>query len=123
MNQALGDALRRQLDSLSPRVSDHLKQLGELPVPVQQDIIAALVSRACQSQHVGNITIARNAIAQIPPTCLRLGLPAAIQKAVNFADEWEYRRLLELLQAIDSDLLDEYVQVGLSSTDMDIREA
>jgi len=122
VNQTLVDGLNRQLDSLYPNASKQLDRLGELPDAVREDVVASLLKYACQSQHIGNIALARKTLSTIPRPCLSMVLETAIQKNVDLSDEWEYRRLLELLREIESDLLSDFVNRGLASDDLEIRE-
>jgi hypothetical protein len=123
MNDVFVDMLNRALDSVCPGVSNRLDRLDEFPDSVQQDVVSTLLSRACQSQNDANIILARQAIAAIPQPCVSRVLEPSIRRGVDLADEWEFRRLLELLREIKSDLLSTFITFGLTSNDADIREA
>jgi hypothetical protein len=43
--------------------------------------------------------------------------------ALDLSDDWEYRRLLELFDLLDPELLRRFVLPGLSSADPDVRKA
>lgn len=122
MSQVFVDALNRKLDSVCPGMRNQLHRLGEFPDSVQQDIVTILLRQACESQNVGNIVLARQAIATIPQPCVSRVLEAAIHKGVDLTDEWEYRRLLELLREIKSERLSTFITLGLTSNDAEIRE-
>jgi hypothetical protein len=123
MNDVFVDMLNRELDSVCPGVSNRRNRLDELPDLVQQDVVTRLLSRACQSQNDANIVLARQAIAAIPQPCISRVLERSIRRGVDLADEWEFRRLLELLREINSDQLSALITFGLASNDADIREA
>ena len=123
MNQEIVDSFNRQLDSLSADVSNHLDELCERPQSVREDIVTTLLKYACQSQRISNITLARKALSRIPRPCLSAVLEESIEKGVDLTDDWEYRRLLELLRDLNSDLVSTYVSRGLTSEDAEIREA
>lgn len=122
MSNVFVDALNRNLDSVCPGVSNRLHRLGEFPDSVQQDVMTTLLRQACQSQNAGNIVLARQAIAAIPQACVSRVLAAAIDKGVDLTDEWEYRRLLELLREIKADRFSSFIAIGLTSNDVAIRE-
>jgi hypothetical protein len=44
-------------------------------------------------------------------------------EAIDLADYWEYRRLLELAELLDAGLVHRFVRLGLDSEDPDVREA
>ena len=123
MTNVFVDALNQELDSICIGVSNQLHRLGEFPDSVQLEVLTALLGRACQCQNTGNIVLARQAVATIPQACVSRVLESAIDKGVDLSDEWEYRRLLELLREIRSDRLVTFIALGLKSNDVDIREA
>jgi hypothetical protein len=43
--------------------------------------------------------------------------------ALGLADDWEYRRLLELADLFDPGLLQRFVSLGLGTPDPDVNEA
>jgi hypothetical protein len=44
-------------------------------------------------------------------------------KILDLSDSWEYRRLLELADLIDQELVQQIVKLGFSSKDEEVREA
>lgn len=78
---------------------------------------------ACQSQHVANIEIGRDALASIPRPWLVPKLAAAVGLQLNLEDAWEFRRLLELYRRIDKGLLGDLITRGAKSDSEEIREA
>ena len=58
----------------------------------------------------------------IPEEWLIQYLPEVIEKTIHFEDDYEYRRLLELLEASSHKLLEAYINRGLLSDNSDIRE-
>ena len=122
MKDKYSEALNRKLDQLSPGVSERLRSLDGYSLQAQRTVVGTLLQHACESQNTANIAAARNALAEIPPSTLIPRLNETIPNTVDFADEWGYRRLLELLRDIDSDILFTYVARGLESPDPEIRE-
>jgi len=115
--------VRNRLNQVLPGLYDDLGQFVSLPEAEARKAIGLLLDYACQCQHIGNITIGRCALARIPQLPLTELLPACVEEVLDLEDEWEYRRLLELLVHLDSSLLSDYIRIGLGSPSPDIREA
>jgi len=123
MNNPFLNDMCRKLNLLHPGASDRLDRIDELPDPVGRSIVNTLLEAACQSQHVGNIMSARKAMLAIPPLWLSGVLCDAIEEVVDLNDEWEYRRLIELLKELKSELLKNYLDYGMDSGNGVIHEA
>jgi hypothetical protein len=123
MNSPFLDQLWKRLDAVAPGVHDRLEELDRLSEAVGEQAVRILLQQACQSQHVGNIQAAKDAIARIPEPWLLTMLEKTIDESLDLGDEWEYRRLLEVLRDNVPELLSIYIGRGLSSKDLEIREA
>jgi hypothetical protein len=115
--------LRNRLDGIYANSMQQLASIGSFPPPAGVRVLSALVEYACQSQHIGLVLLARQAIAEMPSDWLIQHLPEAIVATNCLDDEWQYRRMLELLRDSAPQLLQEYVARGLSSDDSEIVEA
>lgn len=117
------DWFRAALDQVSEGLADRLEYLGGHPEAVASAAVEVILGRACLAQNGNNILLGRAAASRIPQEVLSKLLPGAVARALNLNDEWEYRRLLELLEHVKSPLLAEYIRLGLASADPEIREA
>lgn len=114
--------LRRVIDTIHPDASHQLQRIQILPEAAAKQILNELLVRACQCQNCANIQAGRFLMQAIPHDWLSAALPAAIGDTINLSDEWEYRRLLELLEILKSEQLQHYVGVGRASGNEEIRE-
>lgn len=79
---------------------------------------------ACESQNVGNIQRGHAAIAVLPQEFVLSYVAKVAKDSLDLTDEWEYRRLLELLQSVNAQVaFDEFVAIGLESRNEEIKEA
>ncbi|MXQ54915.1 hypothetical protein [Shimazuella alba] len=78
---------------------------------------------ACQGQNLGPITLARKQIKLIHQDWLLEHIPKVANDCINFDDEWEYRRLLELIDETVPSLLKWTVEKGKDSLHEEVREA
>jgi hypothetical protein len=123
MADTFQDDLDHKIDSVCPGASDRLDRIDEFPDSEGKAIVKALLKQACESQHVGHISSAREALLRLPRSWLSRVLPDAIDEVVDLGDEWEYRRLVELLKELHSELFDSYIDYGISAGSGEIFEA
>jgi hypothetical protein len=106
--------LYRKIDSVCPNASGRLDRIDELPDSAGKAIVNTLLRQACESQHIGNITSARRALLMLPRAWLSSVLQGAIAETIDLADEWEYRRLVELLKELNAELFESYIEYGIA---------
>jgi hypothetical protein len=123
MNNPFMNDLCRKINSLHPGAGDQLDRIDELPDSTSKMLVNILLEAACQSQNVGNITSARKMMLRIPPVWLASALHDAIEAVVDLNDEWEYRRLIELLKELKSEVLTYYLDYGMAVGSSAIYEA
>jgi hypothetical protein len=122
----LDPRMQRTLDWLNqyqPDLWNHLDRVPHLGQPAGREILAGFLRLACQCQHVGNILIGRHGITAVPRPWVREHIEEVAGQTLNLEDEWEYRRLLEVCQMLDPQLLRHFVERGLASPDEYVREA
>jgi hypothetical protein len=110
-----------RLDKYEPDLWNHLDRVPLLPANTGREILAEFLGIASQAQNLGNIHLGRNAILTLPREWTLLNIDAAADETIDFSDEWEYRRLLELYKELASELLRRLVQRGLTGSSDDIR--
>jgi hypothetical protein len=78
---------------------------------------------ACKLQHIANIELGRAALIE-SPACVRGDrLTEVVHATIDLTDEWELRRLLEILSLVDVDLARELASAAAVASDPDIAEA
>ena len=90
---------------------------------ITSEIVGELVSWACTPTNIMPITIGRNCLKQFPIEWVSSKIKQTVFHFINIADDWDYRRLLELCDLISSDLLKWAITLGENSTNSDIIEA
>jgi hypothetical protein len=123
MSDMFMDELYRKVDSIHPNASSQLDRIAELPDEAGRRIVNTLLKQACESQHLGNIVSARRALLGLPRAWLSRVLQDAIGAGVDLDDEWEYRRLIELLKELNLQLFETYIDYGVASGSGAIHEA
>ena len=117
------DRINRSIDVLWPNISASLDKIETIDPSVALNVLGKLVEHACQATNTAVIVAARNAITSMPQSWLRKNLVGVARDRLNLEDDWEYRRLLELLSPALPDLMGQFIEDGRSSKNPDVKEA
>ncbi|MBS0630962.1 MAG: hypothetical protein JSS11_03545 [Verrucomicrobia bacterium] len=112
-----------RIDAIWPDISRALDQLPKIDQIIAHRILGELIEYACQTTHTGVIVAARRSVASIPPDWLQANFSPVANERINFEDEWEYRRLLELIEEVSPAFLEQFVVRGLAASNWEVREA
>ncbi|PZM65759.1 hypothetical protein DOE73_10030 [Paenibacillus dendritiformis] len=93
-----------------------LKFFEKFPHKIGLSVLEILIEYACKSQNINSILLARDRIKKIPSKWLLEYLPEVAKHSICIEDEWEYRRLLELVdeavpQLLEATLSKDYYQI------------
>ncbi|WP_342548012.1 hypothetical protein NST69_31105 [Paenibacillus sp. FSL P2-0089] len=114
--------LRKALDKVLPDAYESLKTLDQMPIEIGMKVLGVLVNYACESQNITVITLARDAIKKIPLKWLTQYYPEVVNRSIDWADEWQYIRLLEVTREVAPELLKVFIDRGLLSENDEILE-
>lgn len=87
------------------------------------DALRAAIQLACQPQNAHRIMVGRQQVLTMPRVGVLLRIERVAAETLDLADYWEYRRLLELAELLDTKLVQRLVSLGLASSEPDVREA
>jgi hypothetical protein len=87
------------------------------------DDLSMSVKLACQPTYVPFIEKGRSQILALPRAWVLEHIEQVALAVIDLSDDWEYTRLLELAELLDSGLLQRFVSLGLGNPDPDINEA
>lgn len=100
-----------------------IKILQSYPIDISTSVLRVLIENACLSQNYRSIELGRKKIDEIDKIWLKEHFINVANSCINFNDEWEYRRLLELAKKTLPGLVQEVIKRGLSSINGEVREA
>lgn len=123
MTDRYTNQLIERLEEIYPGAPLLLDRADSLPTAIARDIVKMLLTTACDSQNVANITSSRRLLQALPLAWLVTVLPDLIDQVIDINNEWNYRRLIELLQILGLDILPVYIERGLLSSNADVRDA
>jgi hypothetical protein len=112
-----------EIDAILPGISGRLSQIGGIPPEIARKILGVMLSSACDATNIGVIVAGRSIIAQLPHAWLKAHLIEVARTTLNLNEEFEFRRLLELLREVQPTLMADVIRDGLGSPDADVRKA
>lgn len=119
----LVERFKRAFDSIEPNLCENFELTPNLEPEKGYLVISYLLEFACQCQNMLNIELGRAGLLSLPQHWLLQNIKEVIQRVLNLDDEWEYRRLLEVLWKIDKELVREFTVYGLNSHNVEVIEA
>lgn len=115
--------MRADINHIYAGAYDDIDTITTAPLDTGCKVLAVLLESACHGQNLGPIVLARDLLKNISSEWLYQNLPIVVQECIDMEDEWEYRRLLEVVRDVVPLLLKEYVAAGLASENEEVREA
>jgi len=112
-----------EIDAILPGAFEHLEEISSVDPERAFRICAVILGYCCVATNDGAIRSGRKAFKKLPSEWLVVNLPSIITQTINLEDEWDYRRLLEVLRESNNTLLGAYITKGLNSSDVEINEA
>lgn len=96
--------------------------LHKYPQELSRQILRKLIEWACQPQNDTSIVLARKKIDEIDKEWLKIYFLDVAKECIDFSDDWEYRRLLELIVIVLPEVKLEALKICEDSEDEDILE-
>lgn len=89
---------------------------------VSKQVLKVLIENSCLGQNYGPIDISRKKINEINKDWLNQFLLEVASTCIDCSDEWEYRRLVELVVLVLPELKQEVLKLGAQSENEEVRE-
>lgn len=102
---------------------EDIKLLNSYPLEVSKQVLKILIEHACLGQNYAPIELSRNLINRIDKDWLKQYLVEVASTCIDFSDEWEYSRLVELVIFVLPVLKQEILEIGIQSENEGVREA
>jgi hypothetical protein len=114
--------MNNKLNSIYFGAGDNIEIIETLPCETGIKLLSVMLSYACQAQNTAIILHARSSIRMLSIDWLIYNLPIASNEGIDFHDEWDYRRLLELISEAVPQLLSWAIDKGINSPNEEVRE-
>lgn len=115
---------KEDLEAILAGLSTNLHLAATMDEARASRLLNIVLERACQCQNARNITLGREAFMELPRQWVLDRIEKAAFQLLNWDnDDWEYRRLVEVAEELDSALVARLVQRGLESQNPEVVEA
>ena len=104
-------------------IYDDISHLDQYPLPVSKKVLGILIQNACIGQNCGPIELGRKKIREINNRdwLIKYFIEVADEN-INYSDEWEFRRLVELVMLCLPELKERVLAKGVNSENEEVRE-
>lgn len=99
-----------------------IKLLHQYPLAISKQVLKILIENSCLGQNYAPIELGRKKINEINKTWLKQYFLEVAQTCIDFSDEWEYRRLVELTSYVIPELKEQIFELGANSENEEVRE-
>lgn len=114
--------LMEQLQGIHGFKYQDIKYLDKYPCEISRCVLRTLIENACLGQNYAPIELARKKISEINEEWLKENLLEVAKSCIDLQDEWEYRRLMELIIEVIPELKNEVLVIGENSEDDELKE-
>ncbi len=114
--------LIEQIQSINNFPYEDIKILDKYPLDVSKQVLKVLIENSCLGQNYGSIDISRKKINEIDKAWLNQYLLEVASMCIDCSDEWEYRRLVELVILLLPELKQEILKLGAESENEEVKE-
>ncbi len=101
---------------------DEIINLNKYPMEISEKVLIVLIEFACLGQNLAPIKLGREKIGEIDKVWLLEHFIEVSKKCINFNDEWEYRRLVEVVVEMIPQLKNDILEIGKNSSNPEIIE-
>lgn len=99
-----------------------IKLLHQYPLEISKQVLKILIENSCLGQNYAPIELGRKKINEINKIWLKQYFLEIAQTCIDFSDEWEYRRLVELTLYVIPELKEQIFELGVNSENEEVRE-
>ena len=122
LNNIYENMLRKEVDEVSGDIYDNIKNLERYPIENAKKVLEILIQSACIGQNCAPIELARRKIGEINHQWIIEHFIETADACINYLDEWEYRRLVELTVYCVPELKSIMLEKGRFSENAEVRE-
>lgn len=99
-----------------------LRNIEQYELERSKKAVVILLKWACYSQNIASIELGRKKIVEIPKKWLYDHLLEVVKSDFDYGDDWNYRRLLELVSEVLPERLDDFIRLNVGTTNTDLIE-
>ena len=116
------DRIQKQLKEKGIQSFAALADIDTMPVSCAEQVVKILLEWACYGQKDAGILLGRSLLGHIPKQWLRNHMISVVREFFDYRDEWNYRRLMELVILLIPEEKDTFLALNANSDDADLLE-
>ena len=101
---------------------EDIQNLHQYPLATSKQVLIDLIENACLGQNYAPIELGQKKINEINKEWLEQYFLEVAEACIDFSDEWEYRRLVELVASVIPELKEKVLELEVDSDNEEIRE-
>ncbi|MCR5460124.1 MAG: hypothetical protein K6F51_09530 [Acetatifactor sp.] len=117
------EAICEELNHIEGFQYEEIENLHHYPLHVARKVLRVLIEYACSVTNDWPMSLARKEAKKINKDWLKCHFLEVADLSIDYSDDWEYRRLLELAQLTVPQLIPDIVERGIHSSNEEVREA
>jgi hypothetical protein len=117
------ESYQKQMDAFQEGLWRQLELVPTLEPHTRDAVMRYLLELACQAQNARNIVLGRAAILSLPKDWLLQHIDSYAEPLLQVDDEWEYRRLSEIYDQLDVQLVRRLAMHGRQSRNEGVNAA
>lgn len=116
------EKLRAELFEVDGFQMDEISNISTYEDCISERILYILLQWACYGQNETGILFGREQIAKIPMQWLEKHLMTVVKNDFEYTDDWNYRRLLELVSKQVPELMEDVLLINSDTNNPDLLE-
>lgn len=116
------ERLKQELYEVNGFLIEELCNISTYEDQVSEKVLSILLQWACYGQNESGILFGREQIATIPKKWLQEHLLTVVKNNFEYTDDWNYRRLLELVSKQVPELMEDVLLINSDTNNPDLLE-
>lgn len=116
------ERLKKELYEVNGFQIEEIYNISTYEIQVSEKVLLILLQWACYGQSESGILFGRKQIEKIPKRWLQEHLITVVKNDFEYTDDWNYRRLLELVSKQVPELMGDMLLINLDTTNPDLLE-
>lgn len=111
------------IENLEKGIGFHYNDIDKVdryPVDIAKQVVRLLIENACLGQNTAGIELGRANLQKTNKEWLKKYFLDITRECIDYSDEWEYRRLLELVEATLPELKIDIININKNSNNEEI---
>lgn len=116
------ERLKQELNEVNGFLIEEICNINTYEEQVSEKVLFILLQWACYGQNESGLLFGREQMATIPKKWLQEHLLTVVKNDFEYTDDWNYRRLLELVSKQVPELMEDVLLINSDTNNPDLLE-